>query len=267
MQAPVSVIIPCYKCSHTIEQAVSSVAQQTLLPSEIILVNDCSPDQTLEVLKNLQNTYGKDWITIIDLPHNVGPGTARNYGWEAATQEYLAFLDADDIWHSQKLEIQCTWMLKNSNINFSGHPFFIYKDIHDLSPDILKGLNQEPRIISKTQILTSNPFPISGWLFKRSLNKKFKPYYHCEDYLWLLENFFTIHKLAFFDLPLCYSLRAPYSKGGLSGNLWKMEKAELQVYQTIWQENYISSLEYGVISIYSFAKYLRRLFLTILNPF
>lgn len=267
MQAPISVVIPCYQCSLTIKQAVSSIANQTLLPSEVILVNDCSPDQTIEVLENLQNAHDKEWIKIINLPQNMGPGQARNQGWEAATQEYLAFLDADDVWHSRKLEIQGNWMFHNPEIHFSGHPRLIYKTAQDLSASALKGLKADPILVSKRQLLTSNLFPPSGWLFKRSLPKKFQPYYHSEDYLCLLENFFTIHKLAFFNLPLCYCLRPPYSQGGLSADLWKMEKGELQVYQKIWQEQYISLIEYGAISLYSFAKYLRRLFLTFLNPF
>lgn len=266
MQAPVSVVIPCYQCFRTIEQAVDSIANQTLLPSEVILVNDYSLDQTITVLENLQNTYDKDWIKIINLSQNVGPGQSRNRGWEAANQEYIAFLDADDVWHSQKLEIQWTWMARHPEIHFSGHSRLIYKNPQDVSFSISNSLQSDPIFVSKKQILMSNPFPTSSWLFKRSLKNQFKSYYYSEDYLWLLESFFTIHKMAFWNLPLCYCLRPPYSQGGLSADLWKMEKAELLVYQKIWKENYISLIEYGGISLYSFAKYLRRLWLHCLNP-
>ena len=74
MAAPVSVVIPCYCCANTIQRAVESVANQTLPPQEIILVNDHSPDQTLASLRDLQNQYGADWVRIIDLEGNVGPG-------------------------------------------------------------------------------------------------------------------------------------------------------------------------------------------------
>ena len=59
MQAPVSVIIPCYRCTETIERALASVAQQTLLPEEVLLVEDCSDDErkTLDVLYRLQQQY------------------------------------------------------------------------------------------------------------------------------------------------------------------------------------------------------------------
>ena len=59
MQAPVSAVIPCYNCSATIEKAVDSIAKQTLIPQEVILVNDDSSDQTIDILQNLQNNYGK----------------------------------------------------------------------------------------------------------------------------------------------------------------------------------------------------------------
>ena len=266
MQAPVSAIIPCYNCSKTIEKAVDSIAKQTLIPQEIILVNDDSSDQTIDILQNLQNTYGKEWIKILDLKKNVGPGQARNLGWESADQDYLAFLDADDIWHPQKLEIQWSWMECNPDINFSGHPILTYHENLDLSDSSLKGLHREPKIISKMRLLTSNVFPTSSWLFKSSLSSKFKKNHYGEDYLCLLENFFSGHKMAFFDFPLCYCLRTPYSQGGLSGALWSMEKAELKAYQEIWKNHHISNLEYGLISLYSLMKYVRRIFLSFLPP-
>lgn len=266
MQAPVSAVIPCYNCSETIEKAVDSIAKQTLIPQEVILVNDDSSDQTIDILQNLQNTYGKEWIKIIDLKKNVGPGQARNLGWELAAQDYLAFLDADDIWHPQKLEIQFSWMKRNPDINFSGHPRLNYQANQDLSPSSLNGLNTEPKIISKLRLLTSNIFPPSSWLFKNSLSTKFKQDYYGEDYLCLLENFFSDHKMAFFNLPLCYCLRQAYSKGGLSSALWSMEKAELKAHQKIWKDHHISNIEYGLISLYSLIKYGRRIFLSLFHP-
>jgi glycosyltransferase involved in cell wall biosynthesis len=266
MQAPVSVIIPCYNCSETIEKAVDSIAKQTLIPKEVILVNDNSPDQTIEILQNLQNIYGKEWIKIIDLKKNVGPGQARNIGWESADQNYLAFLDADDIWHPQKLEIQWSWMKNNPNVNFSGHPRLTYQENQDLNVSSLNSPSIDPKIISKLRLLTSNIFPPSSWLFKNSLSTKFKQDYYGEDYLCLLENFFGGNQMAFFNLPLCYCLRKSYSKGGLSSALWPMEKAELKAYQKIWKDDHISNLEYGLISLYSLMKYVRRIFLSFLPP-
>ena len=68
MQAPVSVIIPCYNCSETIEKAVDSIAKQTLIPKEVILVNDNSPDQTIEILSL--------WIKHFELTFNIERGSS-----------------------------------------------------------------------------------------------------------------------------------------------------------------------------------------------
>jgi len=266
MQAPVSAIIPCFKCAETIERAVDSIAKQTLLPKEVILVNDASTDHTIDILKKLQNIYGKEWIKIIDLKKNVGPGQARILGLESASQDYLAFLDADDIWHPQKLEIQWSWMKDNPHINFSGHLRLTYQENLDLSDSSLNGLNREAEIISKKRLLTSHIFPTSSFLFKNCLSEKFKPYYYGDDYLFLLEIFFSDNKMAFLNLPLCYCIRLPYSKGGVSGALWLMEKGELKAYQKIWQDHHISNLEYSLISLYSLIKYGRRVFLRFFHP-
>jgi glycosyltransferase involved in cell wall biosynthesis len=102
--ASVSVIIPCYNCAGTIHRALASVASQSLRPAEVILVDDHSTDDTLQSLYRLQDRYGREWIRIIEQPVNGGPGTARNMGWNAATQTYIAFLDSDDTWHPKKIE-------------------------------------------------------------------------------------------------------------------------------------------------------------------
>jgi len=102
MQAPVSVIIPCYRCADTIGRAVESMIWQTLPPKEILLVEDYSQDEgkTLASLYDLQRKFqDKITIKVIPLLKNGGPGGARNTGWDEAQQPYLAFLDADDSWH------------------------------------------------------------------------------------------------------------------------------------------------------------------------
>jgi glycosyltransferase involved in cell wall biosynthesis len=129
--ARVSVVIPCYRCADTIERAVMSVAEQTLKPYEVILVEDCSGDYTLDVLYSLQSQFDVDWIKIIPLKVNSGPGTARNVGWNASQQDYIAFLDADDSWHPQKIEIQYGWMVKNSDVDMTGHDFQYLKTMDE----------------------------------------------------------------------------------------------------------------------------------------
>ena len=101
---PVSVVVPCYRCSLTLERAVKSVAGQARRPVELILVDDFSNDETAKLLEVLAARYEAGWIKIKWLVQNVGAASARNIGWAAATQPFVAFLDADDAWHAEKLQ-------------------------------------------------------------------------------------------------------------------------------------------------------------------
>jgi glycosyltransferase involved in cell wall biosynthesis len=96
----VSVIIPTYNRTKTIERAVNSVLNQTWKKIEIIVVDDGSTDQTNETLK----AYG-DKIRVIHQP-NAGASAARNTGIKAATGEIISFLDSDDEWLPSKTERQ-----------------------------------------------------------------------------------------------------------------------------------------------------------------
>ena len=85
----VSVIIPVYNTENFLPRCLESVCNQTLSDIEIICINDCSTDNSLEVLKKYP-------VKIIDLPENKGAAYARNRGIEAATGEYIGFVDSDD---------------------------------------------------------------------------------------------------------------------------------------------------------------------------
>ena len=103
--AKVSVIIPCYNCALTLQRAFNSVLSQTVQPAEILLIDDKSTDNTLEIIKQSIVAFPLK-IKIIELTVNQGAANARNAGWEVATQPYIAFLDSDDTWHPKKIEIQ-----------------------------------------------------------------------------------------------------------------------------------------------------------------
>jgi glycosyltransferase involved in cell wall biosynthesis len=96
----VSVVIPNYNYGRYISDAIDSAFGQTLKPHEVIVVDDGSTDDSLEVLKKFEGR-----ITVIRQTNQRAAG-ARNAGAKAATGEFLAFLDADDYWHPQKLEKQ-----------------------------------------------------------------------------------------------------------------------------------------------------------------
>lgn len=102
MHPLINVIIAVYNGEKFIADAVETVLQQTWQNIHIIIINDGSTDNTHMVLQQLKHTYS---LTVISQP-NMGVSAALNAGLAAATAEYIAILDADDLWHKNKLEKQ-----------------------------------------------------------------------------------------------------------------------------------------------------------------
>ena len=88
----ISIVIPCYNTAEYVDECIQSVLCQTLLPNELIIVNDGSTDNTLEAINIYKEIEG---VLIISTP-NRGLGSARNTGAKCATSEYICFLDSDD---------------------------------------------------------------------------------------------------------------------------------------------------------------------------
>ena len=104
MKKTIDVIIPAYNAEKFIEKTIRSVLEQTYLPEKIIVVNDGSIDKTVEVVEEISKTSKVPIILISQ--ENRGPNAARNVGLEHSDSEYIALLDADDIWKEEKLEKQ-----------------------------------------------------------------------------------------------------------------------------------------------------------------
>lgn len=98
----VSVIIPTYNRSRTICASVASVLNQTYKNIELIVVDDCSTDDTIGILEKINDKR----LKFIRHPKNKGQNAARNTGIKASIGEYIAHHDSDDIWHLNKLEVQ-----------------------------------------------------------------------------------------------------------------------------------------------------------------
>lgn len=111
----VSVIIPTYNREKTIKRAIRSVLNQTLQDFEIIVVDDCSRDHTLEVVKKLQKEDKR--IKLIALDKNSGgPAKPRTIGVQNSTGEYIAFLDSDDIYMPENLRRKSKILDENPKI-------------------------------------------------------------------------------------------------------------------------------------------------------
>ncbi len=271
MYVPVSVVIPCYCCEDTIERAVVSVMNQTALPIEVILVDDASPDQgrTLSKLQELQARFrDKSHIEIIALENNGGPSVARNTGWEAATQPYIAFLDADDAWHPQKLEIQYVWMKEHPEVALTGHKCVWAKE-SDSQTKIGVATNvkgYDVKYVTTYSLLRSNRFSTPSVMLKKDLPFRFEPQKrHSEDYFLWLQIVLSGYKCIFLDMPLAYLYKAPYGEDGLSAELWAMEKGELDAYCRLHKERYINFLSLLLLYLYSVVKFCRRVVIVYLK--
>ena len=98
----VTVIIPTYNRAHVLQRSINSVLQQTYENIEIIVVDDCSVDNTEEVIQGITDKR----LKYFKLENNMGACYARNAGAKIAETKYIAFQDSDDIWLPQKLEKQ-----------------------------------------------------------------------------------------------------------------------------------------------------------------
>lgn len=118
----VSIVTPMYNGAALVQETIDSVRNQTYRDWEMIIVDDCSPDngQGEAIVKRIIATDPR--IKLVSLSENRGSAGARNKGIENASGEYIAFLDADDLWNPEFLEKQLQFMKKNdASIVFSSY--------------------------------------------------------------------------------------------------------------------------------------------------
>ncbi|WBA10876.1 glycosyltransferase family 2 protein [Salinivibrio kushneri] len=141
----VSIITPSYDCSNYISDTIDSVLFQTCTDWEMIIVDDCSSDNSVSVIKSYMEKDSR--VKLIQLEENLGAAVTRNKAIEVAQGRYIAFLDSDDLWEPEKLETQLSFMQK-SDIAFS---FSAYHKIDEEGIDI--GTVSVPENVSYHQLL------------------------------------------------------------------------------------------------------------------
>jgi glycosyltransferase involved in cell wall biosynthesis len=154
LKKTIDVIIPAYNAEKFIERTIVSVLRQTYLPEKIIVVDDGSIDKTVEIVENISKT-SKIPIVLIS-QENKGPNAARNVGLKNADSEFIALLDADDIWKEEKLQKQIE-VFEKSEFENLGLVYCGYELIDEKGEDVNKK-NILPFLKGKVfnQLLKSN---------------------------------------------------------------------------------------------------------------
>lgn len=262
----VSVIIPVYNRREKVIRAVESIRNQTRFSDvlEVIVIDDGSTDGTSEAILEYSKKHPEVPIKLLQ-QKNGGPSTARNFGMSQASGYYIAFLDSDDEWLDDKLDIQLNLMDKYPQIDFLGggvssEPLKILWRIKPklyqatLSDLLLKSFPVTPSIIFKREIFLS----LGG--FDETLT-----YYEDCDYLQqICRNgygyFYYAEKVV-----ICDNGKREFGVSGLSAQLDKVHKDCIKSLKKRRKEKCISLLFYLFLRFFYQIKHYRRTVITKCN--
>lgn len=236
----VSVIIPTFNRAHTILNALDSILMQTYPNLQIIIVDDCSTDNSIELLDSYD--FRNIPKIIIRNQINLGIWASRNLGLTHSDWDLIAFLDSDDIWiDAHKISLQVDFLDKNLDYWFIGTGWrvvdeFGYQDRLLFCDDIW----------FRKCVFESCPAHTSTWIFRKSLIAKIGYFwsYKCEDYEYLLR-IWTITKCA--CLPII-------SEQYFSSPQWDYRKNRW----LYWITNFLIFFKYSKKYSWSFKSLLKR---------
>lgn len=258
--APVSVVVPCYRCADTIEGAVASVAAQLLRPAEVLLVDDASGDATLETLEELARGYPSGWIRVFSMPRNGGPSGARNCGWQHATQKWIAFLDADDTWHPQKLKLQMAVLASDPQIAFLAHHMNVQSRE---SPPPALNYPVKVTVVPGHLIQLRSPFPTASIVLRRDLPFRFdETRMRSEDFLLWAQILLSGYRCARLNQVLASWHKHPFGAGGLSGDLRAMYVAGLDARRALYAQGLLGRGQLVAAEAIGLVRYARRRWIT-----
>jgi glycosyltransferase involved in cell wall biosynthesis len=226
----VSIIMPCYNSERFIVESINSVLDQSYKFFELIIVNDASTDNSV----NLISSYKDSRIVLINLEKNEGVSSARNKGLSIAKGDYIAFIDSDDIWISNKLEKQIELLNKDWDVICSNYSTFNLNG--------LINTRYAPEIITYKDMLRSCFIGnLTGIYHAKKIGKFYQKNVGSEDYLmWL-----SVLKKA----EKAYCIQEPLAKyriheTSLSSNKIKSINWQWNIYRKELKLNFIQSFYY-----------------------
>lgn len=234
-QPLVSVIMPAYNAGRFVEEAVRSVMNQTLQNWELLVLDDCSSDDTVAIVQRLMEEDSR--ITLLRNEQNMGVARTRNRGMDLCRGNYIALIDSDDAWHPEKLEKQIA-RLRGTGADFSYCSYAIIgADSRKVKPDYLV-----PEVTTFESLLRENTIGCSTVMLSRGIVEKFRfetDFYH-EDYvLWtrLLQDGY--HAVGCPEVLVNWRYienSRSFDKKKAAGNRWRIyrEYLKLPIWKSIW---------------------------------
>lgn len=222
MNELVSIITPCYNSSKYIAQMMDSVLAQTYPNWELLITDDCSTDNSKEIITRYANKDPR--IKLFQLPQNSGAGVARNNSIKNAQGRYIAFLDSDDLWECEKLERQIAFLTTN------GYKFVFCQAIVIDTENNIVGFNKRKPRVSYFSTKIINYIGTSGVMYDTKEIGKFymKPIRRRQDWvLWM--DILKVTKYAYCQQEPLGIVRTNNSES-LSGNKRKLPAYHIEVY-------------------------------------
>ena len=146
--------MPLYNRAETLEQTIASLQNQSYPHWRLIIVDDNSTDNSVEMVKELMRNDSR--IQLIESPFNQGSGPSRNIGVQESSTRYIAFMDSDDIWAPEKLSKQLEFMQEN-NSAFTYTDYRIIDENNQTSPRIqINSTARREQILANNYIVTSS---------------------------------------------------------------------------------------------------------------
>lgn len=238
----VSIVMPCYNSEYTISRAIDSVLSQSYVYWELIIINDCSSDKSVSIIK--EYTEKDKRIKLLENDVNLGVSHSRNIGIKLASGDYLTFLDSDDYWEINKLDLQVLFLLNNNK-----HICYTYYTTVNENEFIIKNIKRLPSEVNYNKLLKGNPIGMStSMLDMRVVGKNYFEKVGHEDYLfWLsiLKKGFNAYCLK--EFLVYYTV----SRNSLSGNKIKAIGFTWKIYRESLRFSFIKSLYYFSVHILS----------------
>ena len=178
----VSVVMPAYNAERFITKAMESALNQTIEDIELIVVDDCSHDNTCELVEKLGQRDPR--VRLVRNERNLGVAKSRNRGFEACRGSYVALLDSDDVWYPMKLEKQLALARREeADIVYCSYAMVNEEDAKICSDFIVPEKTDLNRMLAKNVISCSTVLMTGETVRQQSFSTK---YYH-EDYVYWLQ--------------------------------------------------------------------------------